>query len=84
MPTVTITLSDAGGTDVDVKFECEPGWPGPAAEDQTLSPAQQLGLEIMDKMKEITGGVVGGVGIEGESEGAPVGVHFFNEEDKTG
>jgi hypothetical protein len=38
----------------------------------------------MDKMKEITGGVVDGVGIEGESEGAPVGVHFFDEEDKTG
>jgi hypothetical protein len=56
MAKVTITVEDdPDGKHVNIRIESDPPWPGPAAEDQSMTCAQNLGLAIMEKMPEITG-----------------------------
>lgn len=50
MPTVTLTITDGEDEEMSFKVASEPGFPGPAARDQTLSPAQALALAIMHKI----------------------------------
>ena len=47
MAEVTITIKDEG-RGVNIKIESNPPFPGPAAEDQTMTNAQYLGWVAMD------------------------------------
>lgn len=53
MAKVTITIEDGDKEDsVTMKIESDPAWPGPAAEDQTMTPAQAAGLRFFDWMQK--------------------------------
>jgi hypothetical protein len=59
MAKVTITLVDENdkGT-ITVKIESDPGFPGPAAppEEQSVTVAQSLGLQLMEHLNNIIKG----------------------------
>lgn len=46
--TIEDTKSASGKGDITMRIESEPGFPGPAAADQTLTPAQELALSVME------------------------------------
>ena len=49
MAKVTITIEDDDEKGmVNIRIESDPGWPGPAAEDQSMTSAQHLGLVGME------------------------------------
>lgn len=52
MATVTITLTDKG-KGLKLKIASDPAFPGPKAEDQTMTTAQQLGLYLMEQAGEV-------------------------------
>ena len=51
MATVTITITDKG-KGISLKIASDPGFPGPAAKDQTVTGAQHLGLIGMDAISK--------------------------------
>jgi hypothetical protein len=53
--TITVEDDDAAGM-VNIRIESEPGWPGPAAEDQTMTAAQHLGLIGMEAITKAAKG----------------------------
>lgn len=48
MAEVRLTLKDVRGRQAAIRVESIPPWPGPAAEDQTMTPARWMGLEFME------------------------------------
>jgi len=48
---VTITIEDGENDRVTMQIESDPPWPGPAAEDQSMTPAQGAGLRFFDWMR---------------------------------
>lgn len=67
MAKVTVTFEDIEGQEggVNVRIESEPGFPGPAAEDQMLSSAQMMGLRMTEILAEEMQDQHGGCGHEG-------------------
>jgi hypothetical protein len=51
MPKCTITLTDDGES-INAAIESYPAFPGPAAKDQALSPAQSYALYLFEKLHE--------------------------------
>lgn len=51
---ITITDGDAGS--LDMTASSDPAWPGPAAEDQTLTAAQQVTLALMSYAGQVIRG----------------------------
>jgi hypothetical protein len=47
---VTFTDDDDGGT--KVKVESDPPFPGPAAEDQTMTPAQSMAVLFFEYLRQ--------------------------------
>jgi hypothetical protein len=69
MAKVTITISDEGEeadgkNTVTIKLESDPAFPGPAAEDQTITSAQNLGLNAWQAIAEMAAGKKGNVELE--------------------
>jgi hypothetical protein len=54
MAKVTITIEDGDENEnsVTMRIESDPAWPGPAAEDQSMTPAQSAGLRFFDWMRK--------------------------------
>ena len=53
MAIVTITITDKPKGKLTIKIASDPAFPGPAAENQTMTPAQQLGLIGVEAIGEI-------------------------------
>lgn len=69
MATVTITISDEGvesdgKNTVTIKLESEPAFPGPAADDQTVTAAQNLGLNAWQAIAKMAAGKKGDIELE--------------------
>lgn len=52
MAKVTITFEDHEGG-VEVKVGSDPAWPGPAAENQSLTEAQMMGLRVVEILNQL-------------------------------
>lgn len=75
MATVTITISDEGeedgsegNTTVNIKLESEPAFPGPAADDQTVTAAQNLGLNAWQAIAKMAAGKKGDIQLESDDD----------------
>ena len=53
--TITIEDDDVEGM-INIRIESDPAWPGPAAEDQTMTAAQHLGLVGMEALAKAAKG----------------------------
>lgn len=52
---ITIEDDDDAGM-ISIRIESDPAWPGPAAEDQTMTAAQHLGLVGMEAISKAAKG----------------------------
>ena len=60
MAIINLSIKDSvseetGESMVEIKMESEPAWPGPAAEDQSMTSAQALGLEFLELLTKHIG-----------------------------
>jgi len=85
MAKVTITINDAADKegDVEVSFDSEPGWPGPAMEDTEMTPAQYFGTLLMTEFDKIINSFEGqkkDIELVGKDEFGPVNVSIIDED----